>query len=104
MTRTLACLLLALAAACGAKTPPPAATQASSASDAGAATCTSNQECGPGEMCAGPEGCEVAWTCVPARPCTRDMVIFCGCDGQEHQGSGSCPPAPYRHRGPCGAK
>jgi hypothetical protein len=64
-------------------------------------TCKSNADCGAGEMCSGAEGCDAPWTCVPSRPCTRDMVVYCGCDGQEHRGSGSCPPAPYKHKGPC---
>jgi len=28
-------------------------------------------------------------------------VTYCGCDGQTFQGSGSCPPRPYSHRGAC---
>lgn len=64
-------------------------------------TCQSNADCGDEEMCFGPEGCDVAWTCQPLRPCTRDLVVYCGCDGERHEGSGTCPPAPYAHRGPC---
>jgi len=115
--RTLVVLLLSFAAACGAKTPPqtePPQTPISADRDAGLGettrntggsagpvTCTSNADCAAGEMCSGPEGCDVPWTCGPARPCTKDLVFYCGCDGKEHQGSGSCPPAPYKHKGPC---
>ena len=67
----------------------------------GSTTCTSRADCGEGQTCAGPEGCDVAWTCQPDRPCTRDLVVYCGCDGTVLRGSGSCPPAPYRNRGPC---
>lgn len=110
-----------LAAACGAKTPPTATETVPStgtpevdgglghttsntgagASGAGVVTCKSNSDCGAGEMCSGAEGCDAPWTCVPSRPCTRDLVVYCGCDGQEHRGSGSCPPAPYKHKGEC---
>lgn len=64
-------------------------------------TCTSSADCPDGQMCSGPEGCDAAWTCGPARPCTRDYVAYCGCDGQTMHGSGSCPPGPFRSRGEC---
>lgn len=70
-------------------------------SDAEGDTCTGLGDCPDGQMCSGPEGCDVEWRCVPSGPCTRDLVTYCGCDGQEIQGSGSCPPAPYAHRGAC---
>lgn len=71
------------------------------AAEAEGTPCTSSADCAQGEMCSGPEGCDVTWTCQPAGPCTRDLVTYCGCDGQTIQGSGSCPPAPYSHRGEC---
>jgi hypothetical protein len=71
------------------------------APDAGARTCRGTGDCGAGQMCAGPQGCGVVWTCVIATPCTADLAPFCGCDGRTIQGSSSCPPAPYVHRGPC---
>jgi hypothetical protein len=117
MSRTLALVLVVLAA-CGAKTPPPTDTNVTPIAadrDAGPGqttrhtgstgvpvTCASSAECGQGEVCHGPEGCDVPWTCQPARPCTKDLVVYCGCDGLEHRGSGSCPPAPYKNKGPCG--
>lgn len=64
-------------------------------------TCTSNDDCEEGEMCAGPAGCDIPWTCQPMRPCTRDLRQYCSCDGETIEGSGSCPPAPYKHPGPC---
>jgi hypothetical protein len=54
-------------------------------------------------MCIGEEGCDVAWTCQPLRPCTRDLRVYCGCDGQTFEGSGSCPARPFSRRGPCEA-
>lgn len=63
--------------------------------------CTRFDDCEQGEICAGPEGCDVVWTCQPSRACTRDLVTYCGCDGQTMQGSGSCPPGPYSRRGEC---
>lgn len=63
--------------------------------------CTSAADCAQGEMCTGPEGCDVAWTCQPSRACTRDLRPYCGCDGRTIHGSGSCPPAPYSRRGEC---
>ncbi|HUH00341.1 MAG TPA: hypothetical protein VML75_00020, partial [Kofleriaceae bacterium] len=38
-----------------------------------------------------------------ARPCTRDYVTYCGCDGQVFHGSGSCPGQRYAYRGECAA-
>ncbi len=63
--------------------------------------CRSSSECAQGEICSGAEGCDQVWTCEPARACTRDLVTYCNCDGETVQGSGSCPPEPYAHRGPC---
>lgn len=66
-------------------------------------TCARQTDCPAGTECVGPEGCGVPWTCVGGlgRPCTDDLAPFCGCDGQTVRGSSSCPPAPYRFRGPC---
>jgi hypothetical protein len=63
--------------------------------------CQSADDCAEGEMCTGPEGCDEPWTCQPMRPCTRDLVVYCSCEGETVRGSGSCPPEPYAHRGPC---
>jgi hypothetical protein len=65
----------------------------------------------PGE-CAGTTGCEgCAGACVGAscdgpwmcemRPCTRDIVPWCGCDGRTFFSSSTCPSAPYVHMGEC---
>ncbi|MAQ15910.1 MAG: hypothetical protein CMN30_14095 [Sandaracinus sp.] len=63
--------------------------------------CTTSEDCPEGQLCAGTEGCDTPWECQPARPCTRDLVTYCSCSGETVQGSGSCPPEPYAHRGPC---
>ena len=63
--------------------------------------CTSSSECAQGERCTGDEGCDQLWTCQPTVGCTRDLVTYCSCGGETVQGSGSCPPEPYAHRGPC---
>lgn len=70
-------------------------------SDGEAKTCTSNADCGDDEMCAGPAGCDVPWTCQQHRPCTMDLRAYCSCEGETIHGSGSCPPAPYKHAGEC---
>lgn len=69
--------------------------------DTGGTPCTTSADCGPGETCFGPEGCDVQWTCVAGRRCTRDRRPYCTCDGRTVHGSGSCPPEPYSKRGPC---
>jgi len=63
--------------------------------------CRSSSECAQGEICVGEAGCDQVWTCEPSRACTRDLVVYCSCRGETVQGSGSCPPEPYAHRGPC---
>jgi len=62
--------------------------------------CTTSDDCSGGS-CHGPEGCEVAWTCVPPRMCLRDLVQYCGCDGETFLAGSNCPTRPYRHRGAC---
>ena len=64
-------------------------------------TCTSSRDCPEGQQCFGEAGCDVQWTCQEPRPCTRDLVTYCGCSGETVQGSGSCPPEPYSRRGAC---
>ena len=64
-------------------------------------TCTSSRDCLEGQQCFGEAGCDVQWTCQEPRPCTRDLVTYCGCSGETVQGSGSCPPEPYSRRGAC---
>lgn len=65
-------------------------------------SCLTADECASG-ICEG-EGCDDSspGTCVNAkRPCTRDLVAYCSCDGETFQGSGSCPGRRYAGRGPC---
>ena len=103
--RRLLLVLSAALLACGSRTPPvETAVQPAAQADAGAdaaATCVSSRDCGAGQDCVGAEGCDSVWTCQPARPCTRDAVQYCSCEGETVIGSSRCPPRPYRHRGPC---
>lgn len=72
------------------------------AQDAGIRLCRSGADCGPNEMCMGPEGCGVPWVCRPGPiGCTADLSPFCGCDGVTFFSSSSCPSRPYQSRGPC---
>lgn len=66
--------------------------------------CTSHSDCAEGQQCRGPAGCDKSWQCKPARPCTKDIQIYCSCEGKTVRGSGSCPPVPYKHRGLCADK
>lgn len=64
-------------------------------------TCVSSIECQSG-ICEG-KGCDGSGAvCVTAeRMCTKDLVPYCGCDGQTFETSGSCAGRPYAHKGPC---
>ena len=70
--------------------------------DAGTRACRTGSDCAANELCMGPEGCGVQWTCR-AGPigCTADLSPFCGCDGTTFFGSSSCPTRPFVHRGAC---
>jgi hypothetical protein len=94
MSRTVLLLLLA-----GCPKAPPAA----SPPGASTASCVTSADCRSGETCVGPVGCDQPWTCRPDVVCTMDLRAFCACDGTTVQGSGSCPPQPWIHVGPCGA-
>ncbi|MFT3766096.1 MAG: hypothetical protein QM820_11360 [Minicystis sp.] len=76
----------------GASTPAPPGTKKS---------CNTNADCATNELCQGEEGCGAPWTCGPPKPCTRDSVEWCACDGTNFRGSGTCPMKPVRHRGKC---
>jgi hypothetical protein len=106
MTRALWVVLVVMAACGGSKAPVATETQTAvtpdaSMPDAAALTCASGADCPSGTFCTGGEGCDVPWTCQPNRPCTRDAVQYCGCDGTNVIGSSRCPPKPYAHKGPC---
>jgi hypothetical protein len=63
--------------------------------------CSVHKDCESG-MCEG-EGCGFnAGKCVRKdRMCTRDLVMYCGCNGQPFSASGSCPGRVYNNKGPC---
>ncbi len=67
----------------------------------GPRTCNSRGDCAINELCDGPPGCGMPWTCVPGRGCTADVATFCACDGTQFTGSSSCPGRPYRAFGAC---
>ncbi len=65
-------------------------------------SCLSHGECASG-VCEG-EGCgpDAPGTCQPAqRSCTRDIKMYCGCDGKSFRGSSSCPGGRYSAKGAC---
>lgn len=64
--------------------------------------CESDADCDAEQVCEG-IGCgPKQGRCTPRdRMCTRDLATYCGCDGKEFQGSGSCPGGRYAYRGPC---
>jgi len=66
------------------------------------AACDSDADCGTEEVCEG-LGCGAGEGRCDARErvCTRDLALYCGCDGVEFQASGSCPGARFAYRGPC---
>jgi hypothetical protein len=65
------------------------------------ASCTTADQCSGG-VCEG-EGCgpDEGRCASTQRMCTRDFVKYCGCDGTEFGGSGSCPGKRFSKRGPC---
>jgi hypothetical protein len=64
--------------------------------------CSSDAECDAEQVCEG-IGCGTSeGRCIARdRICTRDLATYCGCDGKEFQGSGSCPGGRFAYRGPC---
>ncbi len=83
---------------CANSTPPPPPT---SSPVANGGACSSSSQCADGLMCVGREGCANGASCQPSRPCTLDLMPFCGCDGATFRGSSTCPARAYRHRGAC---
>ncbi|GAA5194795.1 hypothetical protein [Ferrimonas gelatinilytica] len=81
-----------------------ATAQAANPEAHGAPGCQSNSDCPLGQVCEG-EGCPGDGShgqCVdPNRPCTMDVATYCGCNGKEFYGSGSCPNARYVRKGQC---
>ncbi len=73
-----------------------------SAKAANGTQCLTSEECDSG-VCEG-QGCtsDTPGVCVAKkRMCTRDLVPFCGCDGQTFRNSSRCPSARYKHAGSC---
>ncbi|MBY5990952.1 hypothetical protein [Ferrimonas balearica] len=66
--------------------------------------CFTNGDCQGALVCQG-QGCPGDGSygqCVnPNRPCTMDFATYCGCDGKEFGGSGSCPNARFIRKGQC---
>ncbi|MFV8752623.1 hypothetical protein ACNOYE_18910 [Nannocystaceae bacterium ST9] len=65
--------------------------------------CTHGQQCSSG-LCMGEglEGCGTGATGVCSEAgCTKDLASYCGCNGFEFSGSGSCPNQQFAYRGPC---
>jgi hypothetical protein len=87
--------------------PPPAPEGGSAAEQpaggkADGAPCLVGPECASG-TCEG-EGCtdDRPGTCAPrARPCTRDLRQYCGCDGKTFGASGTCPGRRFAARARC---
>jgi hypothetical protein len=75
---------------------------APSAPRADGAACSEPSQCASG-VCEG-EGCgtDQGRCASKERPCTRDLVTYCGCDGKTFQNSGSCAGKRFAHRGACG--
>ena len=75
--------------------PPPARQLADGSACSNGGECASGtcegMGCGPGQG-----------RCMPAqRACTRDLRLYCGCDGKEFRASGSCPGQVFLHPGAC---
>jgi hypothetical protein len=107
MRRALWVIAVAVAAACGgsraqvASETQPVVWPDAAPPDAAALVCSTGADCPSGTFCTGGEGCDIPWTCQPLRPCTRDAVEYCACDGTRIVGSSTCPPRPYAHKGAC---
>lgn len=70
-------------------------------------SCETTEDC-EGDLTCQPvsqvNGCSVEWTCQkPAEMCTRDLAVYCDCDGDEFKasGTGSCAGSKFDYRGFC---
>jgi hypothetical protein len=80
----------------------PSAPNGSAAGQADGGACLTHADCASG-ICEG-LGCtdQQPGTCAPRlRACTRDLRIYCGCDGVVFKASGSCPGRRYQRREAC---
>lgn len=85
-----------------AQRPSPPARQQSPLTVPGVRTCRTNRDCPRSEVCQGPPGCGMPFTCAPPeRECIRDTQVFCDCEGRDFRASMFCPGRPYAHRGSC---
>lgn len=65
-------------------------------------TCRTSRDCDRGQICIGPEGCGMTWTCArPTERCNPDTQVFCDCERNTFRASMTCPGQPYAHRGSC---
>lgn len=65
-------------------------------------TCLTSRDCARGQICTGPEGCGMTWTCArPTERCNPDTQVFCDCERNTFRASMTCPGRPYAHRGSC---
>ncbi|MCB9597553.1 MAG: hypothetical protein H6719_32845 [Sandaracinaceae bacterium] len=68
----------------------------------GGGLCTPETPCTGGAICVGGPLCADGWSCIESdRPCTDDLVEYCGCDGATFSDSSTCPTRPFAHMGPC---
>jgi hypothetical protein len=84
----------------GGPPPPPPPPPATKKPDG--AACLIGDECGSG-VCEG-QGCGSTnpGRCAPrTRACTKDLRMYCGCDGRTFQASGSCPGRRFAKAGAC---
>ncbi len=65
-------------------------------------TCRITADCRSDQLCDGPPGCGVPWTCVPFPACETLAASFCACDGvTTFIASPGCVGRPYLHQGEC---
>ena len=88
---------------CGADSPPNDEISARAALVPSAPrTCTTTDDCGDNEICAGDYGCDTAWTCQPAPAvCLLIAAELCTCGGATVWGDRDCIGVQLAHAGSC---
>ncbi|MBX7190530.1 MAG: hypothetical protein K1X94_00645 [Sandaracinaceae bacterium] len=77
-------------------------TAAPTTTESGERICQTSRDCRRGQVCSGPPGCGMTWTCQrPAERCNPDTQVFCDCERNTFRASMNCPGQPYAHRGSC---